>query len=158
MWLRGRDLDWRLSQPGFDSSYGRLVCLATLMSSERTNRSVCGWIYIYIYIMSHRQHRSPWPSLATRFHRPSLPGGFQGYMLYQHRAFVAGCPAFARPYNMVLRSSSLMSSSPLLRQFPICLVRLLWIVFVMSGRWPYNCCFVGFCLQDLFNIARSILV
>ena len=29
--------------------------------------------------------------------------------------------------------------------------------FVMGGRWPYNCCFVGCCLQDLFHIARSIL-
>ena len=28
----------------------------------------------------------------------------------------------------------------------------------MGGRWPYSCCFVGYCLQDLFNIARSILV
>ena len=30
--------------------------------------------------------------------------------------------------------------------------------FVMGGRWPYSCCFVGCCLQDLFNIARYILV
>ena len=29
------------------------------------------------------------------------------------------------------------------------------IVFVMGGRWPYSCWFVGCCLQDLFNIARS---
>ena len=43
-WLRGRVSDWRLSQPSFDHSYGKLVCLATLM------RSVCGWLYIYIYI------------------------------------------------------------------------------------------------------------
>ena len=28
----------------------------------------------------------------------------------------------------------------------------------MDGRWPYNCCFGGCCLQDLFNIACSILV
>ena len=24
-------------------------------------------------------------------------------------------------------------------------------------RWPYSCCFVGFCLQDLFNTAHNIL-
>ena len=47
-WLRVRGLEWRLSQPGFDPSYGKLVCLASLMSSER-NRSVCGWLYRYIY-------------------------------------------------------------------------------------------------------------
>ena len=28
----------------------------------------------------------------------------------------------------------------------------------MSGKWPKNYCFVVCCLQDLFNIARSILV
>ena len=27
-----------------------------------------------------------------------------------------------------------------------------------KGRWPYSWCFVECCLQDLFNIARSILV
>ena len=70
----------------------------------------------------------------------------------------AGHPAFARPYVGVHRSTSLMSSSLLLQQWPACLVRLTWIVFVMGGRWPYSWCFVGCCLQDLFNIIRSILV
>ena len=48
-------------------------------------------IYIYIYIiiiMSRCQHRSPWPSLATRLYPPSLPGGLQCYILYLHRAVV----------------------------------------------------------------------
>ena len=70
----------------------------------------------------------------------------------------AGRPAFARPYVGVHRSTSLMSSSLLFQQCPACLFRLTWIVFVMRGRWPYSWCFVGCCLQDLFNIARSILV
>ena len=69
----------------------------------------------------------------------------------------AGRPAFARPYVGGQWSTSLMSSSLLLQQWPACLVRLTWIVFVMGGRWPYSCCFVGCCRQDLFNIARSIL-
>ncbi len=30
--------------------------------------------------------------------------------------------------------------------------------FVMEGRWPNSWCLVGCCRQDLFNIARSILV
>ena len=47
-----------------------------------------------------------------------------------------------------------MSSSLLLQQCPACLVRLTWIVFVKGGRWPYSWCLVGFCRQDLFNIAR----
>ena len=51
-----------------------------------------------------------------------------------------------------------MSSSLLLQQCPACLVRLILIVFVMGSKWPYSCCFMGCCLQDLFKIARSILV
>ena len=51
-----------------------------------------------------------------------------------------------------------MSSSLLLQQSPAYLVHLIWIVFVMGVRWPYSCCFVGCSFQDLFNIARSILV
>ena len=70
----------------------------------------------------------------------------------------AGRLAFARTGEGVYRSTPLMSSSLLLQQCLACLARLTWIVFVMSGRWPYSCCFVECCLQDLFNIARSILV
>ena len=70
----------------------------------------------------------------------------------------AGRPAFARPYVGIHRSTSLMSSSLLLQQCPTCLVRLSWIIFVMGGRWQYSWCLVGCCRQDLFNIARSILV
>ena len=71
---------------------------------------------------------------------------------------LAGRPAFARPYVRVHRSTSLMSSSLLLQQCPTCLVNLIRIVFVMGRGWPYNWCFVGCCRQDLFNIARNILV
>ena len=70
----------------------------------------------------------------------------------------AGRPAFARSCEGVHRSTSLMSSSLLLHQCLSCLVRLILIVFVMGGRWPYSCGFVGCCLQDQFNIARSIRV
>ena len=47
---------------------------------------------------------------------------------------LAGCPAFARPYVGVHRSTSLMSSSLLLQQCSACLVRVIWIVFMMGGR------------------------
>ena len=70
----------------------------------------------------------------------------------------AGRPAFAWPYAGVHRSTSLMSSSLLLQQCPACLVRLIWIVFMMGARWPYSWCLVGCCRQDLFNIARNILM
>ena len=70
----------------------------------------------------------------------------------------AGRPAFSRPYVGVHRSTLLMSSSLLLQQCLVCLVRLTLIVFVMGGRWPYSWCLVGCCRQDLFYIARNILV
>ena len=70
----------------------------------------------------------------------------------------AGRPAFARLCVGVHKSTSLMSSSLLLQQCAACLVRLTWIVFVIGGRWPYSWCLVGCCRQDLFKIARSILV
>ena len=66
----------------------------------------------------------------------------------------AGHPAFVRPYEGVHRSTSLMSSSPLLQQCPACLVHLTWIVFMMGGKWLYSWCFVGCCLHDLFNITH----
>ncbi len=47
----------------------------------------------------------------------------------------AGRPAFARPCVGVHCCTPLKSSSPLLQQCPVCLVRLTWIVFVMRGRW-----------------------
>ena len=70
----------------------------------------------------------------------------------------AGRPAFTRPYLGVHRSTSLMSSSLLLQQCPACLVRLTWIVFVIGSRWPYSLSLMRCCRQDLFRIARSILV
>ena len=70
----------------------------------------------------------------------------------------AGRPAFAWSCMGVHRNTSLMSSSLLLQQCPACLVCLTWIVFVMGGRWLYSWCLVGCCRQDLFSIARNILV
>ena len=70
----------------------------------------------------------------------------------------AGRPSFAWPYAGVYRRTSQMSSSLLLQQCPVCLVRLTCMVFVRGGRWPYSWCLVGCCRQDLFNIARNILV
>ena len=112
--------------------------------------------------MSRYQQIYFWSSLAT----PSLtsiafgwPSELYPVSAHSCRMYVrAGCPAFACPWDGVHGSSSLTSSSLLLQQCPACLVRLILIVFVTDGRWPYSFCFVGCCLQDLFNIARSILV
>ena len=121
-------------------------------------------IYMYIYISSSSCRAAcmdipdPLSPLLPIVHR--LRQVFKATS-HIHRCCMyvrAGRPAFARPYVEVHRSTSLMSSSLLLQQCPVCLVRLTWIVLVMGGRWPYSWCFVGCCLQDLFNIARSILV
>ena len=93
-------------------------------------------------------HHHLWPSLATPPYRSSLPAGPQGYIPYPHRA---GRPAFARPCERVHRRTSLMSLSLLFQLCPACLVHLTLIFFMMRGKWLYNCCFVGCCLQDLFK-------
>ena len=118
-------------------------------------------------IYHHHIHvvRSAWIFLTFSRH-PSLSSIAFGRSCGLHPVSAQGCcmqvragrPAFARPCEGVHRSTPLTSSSLLLQQCPACLVRLILIVFVMGGRWPYNCCFVGCFLQDLFNIARSILV
>ena len=112
---------------------------------------------IIIIIKSCRQNGYPWPSLATSPHHSSLLAGLQGYILYPHIAAVC---MFELVVLLLLghRSASLMSSSLLLQQCPACLVHLTCIVFVMGGKWPHSCCFVGCWRQDLFNIALNILV
>ena len=51
-----------------------------------------------------------------------------------------------------------MSSSLLLQQCPVCLVRQTWIVFVIGGRWPYSWCIVGCCCQDLAAASIGLYV
>ena len=110
----------------------------------------------------HHHHVTPSSRISlTLSHHPSLsfiasgrssglhPLLAQSYCMYVR----VGRSAFARPCEGVHRSTSLMSSSLLLQQCPACLARLILIVFVMGGRWAYSCCFVGCCLQYLFNIA-----
>ena len=46
----------------------------------------------------------------------------------------------------------------LLQRYPTCLVRLILMICERVCKWPYSCCFVGCCFQDLFRTARNILV
>ena len=138
------DVDWKSC----------LLCLLFLLLFNLLYPCVF-FLFLVIIIRSHCQHRSPWPSLATRLYRPSISGSPPGHIPYRHKA--TGHPTFARPCEEVHRSTSLMNSSLLLQQCPACLVHLIWIVFEMGFRCPYSYCFVGCCLQDLFNVARSIL-
>ena len=107
-----------------------------------------------------RQHGYPWPSLATSPYR-SLPlAGLELHPVSSHSCCMyvrAGRPTFARSFVGVHRSTSLMSSSLLLQRCPACLARLIWIVFVMGGRWLYSWCFVGCCLQDYSILLAAFL-
>ena len=46
------------------------------------------WHLIMIMIMLCCQHGYPWPSFATPPYRSLLLAGFQGYILYPHRAAI----------------------------------------------------------------------
>ena len=115
-------------------------------------------------LLNHHHHHVVLPArISLTLSRHSFPSSITSgrsselHSVSSHSCCVyvwAGCPAFARPYVGVHRSTSLI----LLQQCPACPVHLTWIVFMMRGRWPYSWCFVGCCLQDLFNIAHSILL
>ena len=120
-------------------------------------------------IILHHHHHLVVPSAQislTLSHHPSLSSIAPGKSSRLHPvsaqscciSVLVGCPVFAHPCEGVHRNMSLMSSSILLQQCSACLVRLTRIVSMMGGKWPYSCCFVVYCLQDLFNIACSILV
>ena len=134
--------------------------------SLQTHTHTHTYIYIYIYIYIYHHVVPPARiSLTLSRHFPlsfiasGRSSGLHPVSSHSCCMYVrAGRPAFARPYVGIHSSTSPMSSSLLLQQCPACLVRLTCIVFEMGGRWPYSLCFVGCCLQDLVNIARSILV
>ena len=114
-------------------------------------------IYIYIYIYHHHHHIALVARISLTLSRHSslsfiALGRSSGQRpVSSHSCWMyvrAGRPAFARPCAGVHKSTSLMSSSLFLQQYPACLVRLTWIVFVIGGRWPYSWCLVGCCRQD----------
>ena len=126
-------------------------------------------LYIYIFIYHHYHHHHDVLvarislTLSRHFSLSFIASGSSSgqHPVSSHSCWMyvrAGRPAFSRPCVGVHKSTSLMSSSLLLQLCPACLVRLTWIVFVIGGRWPYSWCLVGCCRQDLFKIARSILV
>ena len=143
-WLR------KLTKPSFAIHMVKYYINATLMVGMRE-------IVINIILSCH-QHRYPWPSP----YYSSLLAGPLGYILYPHRAAVCRFEPISLLLLGYMRGSigehHLWACPLLLQQCHACLVRLTLIVFVMGGRWPYSCCFVRCCLQDLFKIARSILV
>ena len=149
------DIKFHFVRFWYDSTWFHRPLANTLLT-----RSIVRYIYIYIYIYIYH-HVVPLArislTLSCHFSLSFIVSGRSSglHPVSSHSCCMyvrAGCPAFAWPYAGVHRSTSL------LQQYPACLVRLTWIVFVMGGRWPYSWCLVGCCRQDLFNIARYILV
>ena len=124
-------------------------------------------IFTHLYHHHHHHHHvvplARIPLTLSRhfslsFITSGRPSGLHPVSSHSCCILQADRPAFAWPYAGVHWNTSLLSSSLLLQQCSTCLVRLAWIVFVMGGRWPYSLCLVGCCCQDMFNIARNILV
>ena len=139
----------------------------TLLLKFISNINLCKWIKHYSIRYHHHHHHHVVPlaqtfqTLSRHFSLSFIASGWSSglHPVSSHSCCVyvrAGRPAFVRPYVGVHWSTSPMSPSLLLQQCPACLVRLMWIVFVMGGRWSYSWCFVGCCRQDLLNIARKI--
>ena len=131
------------------------------------NVKSCAYVYkMYMFckwniIMSRYYHGYFWTSLATLPYRPLLSADPHGYITYRHRAAVRRFELDILPLLVHVKGSTrvhLLWARPYFSSSALRLVRLILIVSVMGGRWPYSCCFVGCCLQDLFNIIRSILV
>ena len=149
----------------------KLICLHIVKWFQVSLFMVCTqvkWFQILLFNINnylHHHHVTPSGRISLTLSRqPSLSSIATGRSLGLHPVSTqscmqvrAGCPAFARPCEGFHKSTSLISSSLLLQQCPACLVRLILIVLVIGGRWPYSSCVVGCCLQDLFNIARSII-
>ena len=144
-------------------------CLLKITRDSFFFTKLVGWFGFIAYRPSSSSSSSwalsAWISLTLSLH-PSLWSFAFGRSSGLHPVSTQSCcmyvrvgrSAFTRPFKGVHSSTSLMSSSLLLQQCPTCLFRLTLIVFVMGGRWPYSCCFVGCCLQDVVNIACSILM
>ena len=99
-----------------------------------------------LIIMSRYQHGYPWTSLATLPHRPLLPAGPSGYIPYRHRVAACRFELVVLPLHVHVKGFTgvhHMISFLLLQQCSSCLVCLILIFFVMRGRGPYSCCFVG---------------
>ena len=151
------------------SNYFILLYFLTNEINYRLKKRFCK-VSLYYQLKSslqkikfHHHHVVPLARISLTLPRHfSLSGSSSElHLVYSHSCCMyvrAGRPAFARPYVGVYRSTSLMSSSLLLRQCSACMVHLTWIVFEIGGKWPYSWCLVGCCRQDLFNIALNILV
>ena len=126
---------------------------ASVTSSSTVDLIIyCDKIFNAHYIYHHHHHVMPLArislTLSRHFSLSFIASGRSSglHSVSSHSCWMyvrTGCPAFARPYVGVHKSTSLMSMSLLLQQCPACLIHLTWIVFMIGGRWPYSWCLVG---------------
>ena len=118
------------------------------------------FIHIIIIIIYCCLQKCPKLSLTICLYHWSLLTGFPGFILCQYWAVdkfllvilhlcvhVKGSIGECHLWVCPCTSSSIPH-----------FVHWIWMVFEIGGRYPYSCCFVGCCFQDLSNIACSILM
>ena len=121
---------------------------------------MCVCMCVHVIIMSCRQHESPWPlsppvSIVHRSREVFKAISCIGTELLYIGSSCSCClyssmwrgPQEYIAYEFVLTSSavSCISGSSNL------------IVFVMDGRWPYSCCFVGFAFRTYSILLTAFL-
>ena len=116
--------------------------LTTYLTINWISQSIFRYIYIYIYISCWATRTDLSDSLSRHSSLSSIALLYIGSSWSSYLcSSVWRSPQEHIAYELVLTSP----------KCPVCLVRVTWIVFVMGGSWPYRCCFVGCCLQDLFT-------
>ena len=131
------------------------ICIYKYMYVDMCLCIICFLVCVYVYISSSSSSSAvsiDFPdslSFSLTFFRHSSLSfiasvGLLMYILWVYRAVgdLVGQQTLACPYF----SNTIPH-----------LVHFIWMGLEIGGLLPYNCCFVGCCLQDLFNIARSIL-
>ena len=107
------------------------------------------------------EHGFKWLSLSICLYHPSHSAGPPESILCLYRTVIGRFEPYVKHLLVRVKefteprlwAHSYFSISDL-----ACLVRLIWLVLEIGGRWPYSCCFVGCLFQDFFNTARRILV
>ena len=100
-------------------------------------------VICYIYIISSSMDFPDSLSLTIRPYHPLLPTDLLDYISCLYRA-VVGKFSVGQHWHVYVKGSIKechMSLSLLLQQCLTCLVRLIWMVLKIGGRWQYNCYF-----------------
>ena len=100
---------------GFDPSFERPACLATLKSSDRTKQSVCGWQYIYVCIYQPLCTDRMWQKVTLKRNFIGLNSEF---------SFETGCLTTAKEpyltYFLPIAGERIIGFIPLPRVLALC--------------------------------------